>query len=603
MPPVTGRALAVMAAVAALCIVASVTYPIYDPDLWQHLTVGQKIWESHSIPHTQLWSWPTYGAPDVLPSWLYRALLYPFWAVGGVHGLFLWRWLTALGVAAFGYFTARRMGARGLAPFVALVWCAFLFRMRSQARPETLVVLLMAAQLWVLEGQRAAASEGRPHRGIWWLVPIALLWANTHISYYLGLVLTGTYAVEGLISARGGERAARPLELFKVFLASVAVSFANPFGWRALWQPFEYFLYWRHEPIYSTIGELKPVVWKVHMRDGFPVWIALIVGLALARVVGRRGDRVQWVVYVLFLGLALPSQRFVGFLAVAVAPFFARDLAEWCRTWRLPGVLRPAATRTFVTSACLVAAITPELTTRPLNLGYGFLWSMYPVGACDWIEQHGVRGRCASVYEQAGYLLWRFHPDRTRLPFMDIHQSGTREDRLLYAYAWNDSNAWRQLDRKYRFDYVVARRVPRDDIKTLDILDILDADSTWRLVFLDDLSALYLRRQGPMADLAERERFRIFRAGLSERGRLGNMAYSDSVARRGIRAELARQVQESRQNSQALHMLALIDLSEGHWGDAVRKLESAQKVDPEAISVREHLALARDSLRAEQGRE
>ncbi len=584
-----------MAVVAALCVLATVTFPIYDPDLWQHLRVGKTIWEMRAVPTAQLWSWPTYGAPDVLPSWLYRALLYPFWELAGVHGIFAWRWLTALAAAAFGYWTARRMGARGLAPFVAIVWCAVLFRMRSQARPETLVAIFMAAQLWLLEGRRAAHREGRSHTASWWIVLVALLWANVHISYYLGLILTSVYALDEMLRARRGDRAAKPWQLVRIALASAAVSFANPFTWKALWQPFEYFLYWRHEPIYTTIGELRPVEWDMHIRDGFPLWIALAVGLLFLRLIKKQSDPVQWVLYPLFLLLAIPAQRFVGLLAVAAAPFFARDLALWCADWRLPRGLQPEVVRTAITSVCLVAALTPELTNRPMNLGYGFLWSQYPVGACDWIEKHNVRGRMASVFGQAGYILWRFFPDRSRLPFMDIHQAGTREDRYTYAYAWSDSAAWRDLDQRHHFDYVLAPRVENPGV---DILERLDADSTWRLVFLDDVSALYLRARGPLAALAERERYRYLAASLPAMGRVGELAYADTIARRAIRAELQRQIDETQQNAQAYHFLALLDLSEARYGDAVAKLDAALKVDPLLSKAREHRAVALDSLAA-----
>ena len=102
--------------VAALCVLAACTYAIHDPDIWQHLAVGKALWATKTIPTTQVWTWPTHGMPDVLPSWLFRAALWPFWEVGGVHGLYAWRWLTTL--AAFGlmWAAARRMGATGAAP-------------------------------------------------------------------------------------------------------------------------------------------------------------------------------------------------------------------------------------------------------------------------------------------------------------------------------------------------------------------------------------------------------------------------------------------------------------------------------------------------------
>ena len=58
-------AMVAAALVAAVCIAVSMSYKIYDPDIWENLVVGKAIWTLRQIPKTQLWSWPTYGAPDV----------------------------------------------------------------------------------------------------------------------------------------------------------------------------------------------------------------------------------------------------------------------------------------------------------------------------------------------------------------------------------------------------------------------------------------------------------------------------------------------------------------------------------------------------------
>src|SRR5688572_1838005 len=68
-PPLRLQHPAMIAAllIAAACVLFSVTFRIIDTDFWQHLAVGRALWTTHTIPHTQVWSWPTYGAPDVLP--------------------------------------------------------------------------------------------------------------------------------------------------------------------------------------------------------------------------------------------------------------------------------------------------------------------------------------------------------------------------------------------------------------------------------------------------------------------------------------------------------------------------------------------------------
>src|SRR2546428_844128 len=94
-----------------------------------------------------------------------------------------------------------------------------------------------------------------------------------------------------------------------------------------------------------------------------------------------------------------------------------------------------------------------------------------PVRACDFIAAHGVRGRGFNHYHLGGYVLWRFWPDRLRLPFMDVHQTGTREDRRLVAALPTDPAAWRALDRRYRFDYALLNRFRNEGDGSQDALD------------------------------------------------------------------------------------------------------------------------------------
>ena len=88
-PPLSLRhpASLIAASAAAISIVVSVSFLFYDTDFWQHLLVGRTIWERHAIPRQHLWSWASYGTPEVLASWLFCALVWPFQAVGGVVGL------------------------------------------------------------------------------------------------------------------------------------------------------------------------------------------------------------------------------------------------------------------------------------------------------------------------------------------------------------------------------------------------------------------------------------------------------------------------------------------------------------------------------------
>ncbi len=588
----TREARAATLMVAALCVLAACTYAIHDPDLWQHLVVGKTLWRTHAIPTTQVWTWPTHGAPDVVPSWLFRVALWPFWELGGIHGLYAWRWLTTLAAFGMAYLAARRMGATGVAPIAMLVWTALLWRQRAQMRPETLAGVLLAAQVLLLESRRARAgaldARARPQFDLaWGIVPIALLWANAHISYYLGFVVSGGYLLDDLLYRKRGRR---PGVLAIAIAAAAVASLANPFGWRALAQPLEYFTVWRHEPIFKTIGELDPIYWDVHIRDALPLWLAVALLGALARWRTRGFDAAQALLLLVCLPQAWMTQRFLGYAALALAPFVSRDVGDWLSRRRWPERLRAPARRAVLASGVSVALTLPTLLQPLTGFGYGWVHTLYPERASDWIAQHGVRGRSFNVFSFGGYLLYRFFPDPGRLPFMDIHQAGTREIRYLYAYALQDALAWRELDRRFRFDWIL---LPRVLAGSPDLADFLDADSTWALVFADDAAALWLRRNGSCAGLAREHAFRYMPAGTEALGPLGLRAYRDSTVRAPVSAEFARAIASSPWNARARTFSGNLAMLEGHFNEARSQYEEAVRQQPLEGELRERLGLAR----------
>jgi predicted negative regulator of RcsB-dependent stress response len=573
-------------AVAALLLslALSITFRIYEKDFWQHLAVGRAIWSLGHVPTTELWTWPTYGAPDVNASWGFRVLLWPFWRSWGVWGLYVWRWGTTLAIVALAWLATRRMGAKGLTPLVVFALTALVYRQRSQVRPETFVSVLLAAQIAILETRRNGGRDLLPL-----LIPIALLWANTHISWHLGIGVLVAYTLAAVLDrSRARANAIDPRRLAWVTVAAFAVSFVNPWGWRALWEPFDYVLHHASEPIMLGVTELQPVDFANNLRDLLPLilagWIALFVwrtrraGLDLAELLVAGG----------FLVLALRTQRFLGFGMVALAPYLARDLDAWVRSYSWPAWTRPAWTRAaLAAAACLVPGI-PEWSRSELPLGVGIEERQYPIAACDWIAAHGVRGRAFNQFFNGGYLLWRFWPERDWLPFMDIHQTGTTEDRYTYAFALHDPRAWRDLDTRHRFDWALLRREPYQDDR---LLEFLDADSSYALVFLDDAAALWVRRDGSSSALADSFGYRLLPAGGERLATVTARMNADTSVANGLTRELTREAAGSRWNALAESRLGSLALAHGDLAAARAHLERAIASNPAQPRAHERLGL------------
>jgi Flp pilus assembly protein TadD len=581
-------------AVLAVAVIAlfAVTFEIFDTDFWQHLLVGRYIWETHSAPKLQLWTWPTYGAPDVNASWGFRALVWPFWSLGGVWGLFAWRWLTTLGALGTLWALGRRMGGRGFSSLLALLACAMVYRLRTQIRPETLVAVLIALELWILETRRQGGRDGA-----WWLVGIAWAWANAHISWYLGPVIAGLYLLDDLLRERGGDPTARGRvsRLAAALAASIAISFVNPWGWQALWQPFEYFLFWRHEAIFKTIIELRPVA-RHDLLDS-PLGTVLVLWPALIawRASRRRLDLVEGLLCAGSSMLMLLSRRFLGSYALIAIPFLMRAVGEWtaARAWPRWSI-RPVFGAALVVAVCAWVAVGEARRVEP-RPGVAIDYAQYPVRACDFIADHGIRGHGFNDFEYGGYQAWRFWPDRARLPFIDVHQAGTRLDRNLYVLAFGSPEGWRALDGRHHFDYCL---ITRETEAAGRLPDILDADSTWALVFLDDAATLYVRRDGPLAAVAARYAYHHLPGGTSRIAELGAATVADTLLRAAVAAELRRGIESSPWCSRALSLLANVALSEGRYDEARELLERGLRIAP--LLPRVHERLGRILL--EQGR-
>ena len=92
-----------LAALFAVLTVLTARARLNDPDLWVHLKVGGVIWNTHSIPTTDLYSFTTNNHAWLAHEWLAQAVIYGAWKAGGYSGLMLWLCVLASGLIITSY--------------------------------------------------------------------------------------------------------------------------------------------------------------------------------------------------------------------------------------------------------------------------------------------------------------------------------------------------------------------------------------------------------------------------------------------------------------------------------------------------------------------
>jgi hypothetical protein len=281
--------------------------PLGSLDLAYVVRAGRLMLSSGEVLREDPFLFTTICEPWANQQWGAEILLAATFDALGWFGLALLRTGLTLAVMAFLYAACRSSGAaRRQAAWLTLL-AAVLLMGGFQLRAQLVGLALFAATLWVL------ARRDKHPNGVYLVVPILLVWANTHGSFPFGILL--------LVAALLEDRAAsRPTgRLWAATLLGVAATALTPFGPSV----------WGYVAGLSTNPQIRAVV-----EEWQPPWVLSYSGvvffasIVLAAVVARRNLRAlpwpAWAQLLIFLLLGLSSTRAVFWWAMVLPVTFAR---------------------------------------------------------------------------------------------------------------------------------------------------------------------------------------------------------------------------------------------------------------------------------------
>ncbi len=508
-----------------------------DFDTWWHLASGRWIVRNFAIPRTDVLSFTVPGNEWVNLQWLYDALLYGLWTLGGADALVLSSAACFVGTFAL---LARhlRLHAGALVTTLMLLWVATMVNERFLIRPEMASFPLLAAVQLVLAEGRSAPARLR------WLVPLMILWANMHSLFILGVAAIGC-AVAGafvaelpLLPAAWRRDSAWPVaarrELVAWGAAAVAATLANPYFHRALLFPLE--LMTRIDGssgVYAAIGEFRPpfsgyfltfAIGSYQVFVFFFVAVAIVAGLVRATSRGPKPGAAAGPAPAFDVGalafaaalawLSLLARRNVGIFAIGAVPFVGACVAILAarlpRAWQAASALpmRAASFGVVAASAAIGGLVVTNhwyaVTGETHEFGLGIFESNFQPRAVEFFRELNLPGPTFNDMTAGGYLTWDDPTGRGvyvdgRLEVYDTPFFGAYLSSLSNLQAWRRDADARGIQSVMIF-HRWGNRHP--------FLQALGSLPEWRIVYYDETVATFVRAsEHPDVAAAAREAF------------------------------------------------------------------------------------------------
>jgi len=486
---------------------------VSDFDLGWQMATGRWIVQHHSVPSVDVLSYAAAGQPWIYPTGA-GLIFYCAYLVGGFA---LLSWIGAMACVGTVALLLRRNSGVGAAIAILAVP---VIALRTTPRADMFTVVLFAGFLSILWQQHRTGAARL------WLLPLLMLaWVNLHLGFLAGLGLVLAYVVTELLDAAFGKRhdALKRLRHAMPWLtASALATLLNPWGW-GIYQALliQQRVNSQHEYLIAEWSRL-PLTWAaianaLTLRQTGSAMYMLLAIAGIAVILALR--RAQWGAAMMLLGASYVGARYMRmgaiFACVVVivgGPILSEALPKLIsglKSRRVRSLMAPTA---VVLLAALVGVRCFDLATNRFYLrgssestfGAGLSW-WFPERAAEFITSHNLPGEIFNSYDEGGYVAWRLGPERRntidgRAPVFGA-QAIQRNSKLLQSSP--DSPLWQQEASRFGINTILLPLGRFDGIELTKLLEFCNSAS-WQPVYLDEVSAVFVRRDAPgAADLLQ----------------------------------------------------------------------------------------------------
>ncbi len=463
-----------------------------NQDIGRHLKTGEIVWQTKSVPQTNLFSYTEPDQPFLNHHWLSEVVFYLVERLAGLKALIVLKVIIL--TAAFGLAAAavyRRTKIWALFPALLLGWLVFFDR--SDVRPEIFSYLFLALFLFAI----FKAKYQNQIKFLYLLPLVELIWVNSHIYFIIGPALLFFFLLDQ-ISRRVSPTLIK--KTFLIFLLTGLTTLVNPNFLKGASAPLTILKNYGY-----TIVENQSIFFLTdygilgRQIALFEISLVLLIVSFVVAFSQKRPVIFEFLAAAFFTVLAIKMIRNFGPYGLVFGPLIALNLSMF----KLPPWLRtkPAKVGIYLSGLALVGILIISAVNNNFYQWYqsGKRFGLIiPVGAArgvEFIKQNRIQGPVFNNFDVGSFLIWKLYPEQR--VFVDGRPEAYSEEffEKIYKPMQEDLKLWSKYSTEYGINYVFF---DHHDITpwARTFLARISADPNWPQVYRDQSVVIFLKKSG-----------------------------------------------------------------------------------------------------------
>ncbi|MBT3293112.1 tetratricopeptide repeat protein [Candidatus Peregrinibacteria bacterium] len=467
---------------------------IIDFDVWWHIAAGRIFRSGTVLIKTDPFAFTREGLPYLANhEWLSQIIISLVYDLFGVNGMIVFRYLLILLAVVPVLFIRPRLSWM-FSPLV--IFAVTAMRPAILFRPQLFSFVIFSFALFFSIAWLQSRISKKEYAVC--AVILQIIWVNMHGgAAIIHLAIVGALLLQSLFSKiKSGSSAKQifnssALRSLGILIVLLIISlFASPSSFNNISYIKDIFTGGTSNFIAEWAPRSLPLYFK---------WIVPLWGLSLILVLSIRRSLIYSLLLIFTFG-------YLSTKAIRHEPFFVIT-ALFISCYQISGSLtweninnffkKKVFLKLVVIFLLLILVLSASYKDKYINsirFGQNGFGSYQPLSsAVEFIEDNKIDGLAFNNYEAGGYLLFRGYPNRK------VFVDGRNID---YGYQFLDSvfesgsnsNKFRMLESEYEFTVAIIQFDYYKNETSIPYVSVLNSLPDWGLVYADDTSAVYVKR-------------------------------------------------------------------------------------------------------------